>query len=94
MGTRSLIVFSYKQVYYTFYNQFDSYKEYLGTLLVLFLQYYSKDLVKKIEDSGITKHRLSFIKNTFDKKVINNYKEVLEELQSEGYIQKNNKPTF
>lgn len=91
MGTRSLIVFSYKQVYYTFYNQFDSYKEYLGTLLVLFLQYYSKDIVNMLEKSGITQDKISII---FDQKVIDNYTKVLEELVTEGYVQKTKKPTF
>lgn len=38
MGTRGYIVIKYKSKYYTIYNHFDSYPEYLGEFLVMLIK--------------------------------------------------------
>jgi hypothetical protein len=47
MGTRGLVVFVYKGIYYIFYNHFDSYPSHLGDLIITNIKQIIKD--KKYE---------------------------------------------
>ena len=97
MGSRGLIVFSYKQSYYCFYNQYDSYKEYIGSLLVLMLSYYNNDFFKQrleiLQKEGLGSNKLNFLYENFSEELITNYSKVLESIDPIDY-KKHNGITF